>query len=415
LQNAIIGMAQDFVGSNNINLLKPNGQLGTRRVGGKDASAPRYIFTQLSDITSAIYKKADSSVLTYLNDDGLQVEPEYYMPIIPMVLINGAIGIGTGFSTNVPCYNPMDIVAVLKRLLKDEDIADTELAPWYRGFKGVIEKNDHGKFVSRGMFVKTSPTKVDITELPVGMWTLDFKEMLEEYMDKSQDIKNYDSQYTEADIHFTLHFATPQICDEYVKLQENGTTKLENVFKLVSTKNMSTSNMYLFNSKCQIQKYDTAVDIIRDFYAVRLTYYQKRKDRLQDDLTYDIRLLENKIRFLKEVVAERITVHKMRKEDLMAKLKLDDYLMHQGSFDYILRIPIYNMTIDKLEDLEKEKKSAHTELQRIKDIDVRTWWSEELDEFSSQYDKFLQGFDKKKKSKSSTCITTSSKKKITKK
>jgi DNA topoisomerase-2 len=280
-------------------------------------------------------------------------------------------------------------VNVLKRILANESLDDMDLVPWYRGFKGIIEKNDQGKYVSRGTFTKTAATKIDITELPVGMWTLDFKELLEEYLDKSQDIKNYESHYTETDIRFTLHFANGATCDEYLKIQDNGYTKLENELKLVSSKNLSTSNMYLFNSKCQIQKYDTPIDIIRDFYDIRLTYYQKRKDSMLNDLVYDIQLLENKIRFIKEVVAENITVHKMRKDDLEKRLTTDGYMKHQDSYDYIMRIPIYNLTIDKVEELEREKKKADEEIDRVKAIDIKSWWSDELDEFVNAYNKFL--------------------------
>ena len=104
LNGAIVGMAQDYVGSNNINLLLPNGQFGTRLQGGKDSASERYIFTQLNQITRYIYRKEDDPVLEYLEDDGDPVEPRYYVPIVPMVLVNGGKGIGTGFSTDILSY-----------------------------------------------------------------------------------------------------------------------------------------------------------------------------------------------------------------------------------------------------------------------------------------------------------------------
>lgn len=389
LQSAIINLAQNFVGSNNINILKPNGQFGTRRCGGKDAGSPRYIYTLLNPITSIIYPKVDHEILTYLNDDGLDVEPEYFMPIIPMVLVNGALGIGTGFSTNVPCYNPKDIVAVLRMLLKGESVSDMELTPWYKGFKGVIEKKDDDKFVSRGRFHKITATKVEITELPVGVWTQDFKETLESYMDAHNELRNYESHYTDTDIRFVLHFASGAVTDQYLTVESNGYTKLENELKLVSSKMLGTTNMYLFNSKCQIQKYDTAIDIIKEFYNVRLGYYNKRKEHMLAKLSYDIDLLDNKLRFIREVVAENILVHKMKKVQLEERLNKDGYKQHEGKYDYILRIPVYNLTIDKIEDLEAEKAKADAELQRVKDLDVKVWWTDDLQEFSKVYDEFL--------------------------
>ena len=392
LQSAIVGMAQNFVGSNNINLLKPNGQFGSRRCGGADSASPRYIFTQLSTMTNLLFSKEDSQVLNYLNDDGIPVEPEYYVPISPLILVNGSIGIGTGFSTNIPSYNPRDIINVLKQLMalgQDQDleqIKQIEIVPWYRGFKGTIEKKDN-KYVSRGTYTKVTATKVDITELPVGYWTQDFKEHLEEYMEKNPDIKNYDSHYTEVDIKFTLHFANSEACDSYLKIETNGYTKLENDLKLVSSKNLGTTNMHLFNAKCQIQKYDKPVDIIIDFYKIRLEYYNKRKEYMLKKLRDDILLLMNKIRFIKAVVSEEIVVYKMKKSELEKRLESDQYLLHDDKYDYLLRIPIYNLTIDKVLELEHEHKLSNDEITRITDLDIKVWWLEDLDNFMKEYDK----------------------------
>jgi DNA topoisomerase-2 len=174
LNAAIVGMAQNFVGSNNINLFVPNGQFGTRLQGGKDSASERYIFTQLNKITRTIFPSFDDNVLTYLNDDGLLVEPIYYAPIIPMVLVNGSKGIGTGFSTDIMCYDPIKIIQYLKNklLLKEENI---DFIPYYDGFKGQISKISDEKFLVRGLYEKIGPDKIRVTELPVGYWTEDFK------------------------------------------------------------------------------------------------------------------------------------------------------------------------------------------------------------------------------------------------
>ncbi|KAL0429245.1 UNVERIFIED_CONTAM: DNA topoisomerase 2 [Sesamum radiatum] len=160
LASTIIGMAQDYVGSNNINLLLPNGQFGTRGQGGKDHASARYIFTQLSPLTRYLFPKADDILLNYLNEDGQSIEPTWYVPIIPMVLVNGSEGIGTGWSSFIPNYNPLDIIANLRHLLNDEPM--DPMHPWYKGFR----------------------------ELPVRKWTQDYKEFLESISaenDKSKD------------------------------------------------------------------------------------------------------------------------------------------------------------------------------------------------------------------------------------
>ena len=182
LNAAIVGMAQNFVGSNNINLLLPNGQFGTRLQGGKDSASERYIFTQLNKITRSIFPASDDNILNYLNDDGLSVEPVFYAPIIPMVLINGSKGIGTGFSTDIMCFNPLQIIQYLKnKLLSIEE--DMEFIPYYEGFQGLITKISDDKFLIKGVYEKLGNDKIRVTELPVGYWTEDFKELLEEIID----------------------------------------------------------------------------------------------------------------------------------------------------------------------------------------------------------------------------------------
>lgn len=381
LQMAIVGMAQDFVGSNNINLLQPLGQMGTRRCGGKDAAQPRYIFTNLSDICSKIFIKEDLDVLTYINDDGMNVEPEHYIPIIPMILVNGSVGIGTGFSTNIPCYNPRDIIAVLKRLINNEDVCgtETELVPWYNGFTGKIEKINN-KYYSRGIFRKLAGNKVEITELPIGTWTFDFKCLLEDLLDKKGDVfKGYENNSTEDQVKFTIQFSNANVLEDYMAMGEDGITKFETELKLSTSKPLSTTNMYAFNHKGVITKFDTPLDIIKAFYHIRLDYYQKRKDYQIQKYNYDLQLLENKLRFVKAVVAEEIIPHKMRKSELEDKLTQDGYMLHEDSFDYIIRIPVYNLTIDKVAELEKEKNKALDKYNEILNKDIRDIWVSELD------------------------------------
>jgi DNA topoisomerase-2 len=412
LQSAIIAMAQNFVGANNINLLKPNGQFGSRCLGGKDSGAPRYIYTLIEKITQILFNKQDNGVLTYMNDDGINVEPEYYVPLIPLVLINGAIGIGTGFSTNVPSYNPIDIIAILKNLLTDNEIEFEEIVPWYMGFEGTIE-NSNDKFISRGCFKKLTTTKVEITEIPVGTWTEDFKILLEEMTEK--DLKHYESYYSDKKVHFILHFPSSDVLDKYLQIENNGFTKLENDFKLVSSKNLGTTNMYLYNHKGQIQKYNTPLDIILEFYQVRLMYYTKRKIHIIDQLEKDMDIMKNKIRFIKAVVNEEVKVSKLKKIELEIYLKDNDYLLVNNSYDYLLRIPIYNITRDKVEEIEEEYRKAEGILNDIKNKTEKEMWLEELDMFEKEYLKFKEDYYNKHNDNEQIEASSTKKKKVSRK
>uniref|UniRef100_A0A8I5ND77 DNA topoisomerase 2 n=1 Tax=Papio anubis TaxID=9555 RepID=A0A8I5ND77_PAPAN len=121
LMMTIVNLAQNFVGSNNINLLQPIGQFGTRLHGGKDAASPRYIFTMLSSLARLLFPAVDDNLLKFLYDDNQRVEPEWYIPIIPMVLINGAEGIGTGWACKLPNYDAREIVNNVRRMLDGLD------------------------------------------------------------------------------------------------------------------------------------------------------------------------------------------------------------------------------------------------------------------------------------------------------
>lgn len=141
LQGTIVNMAQNFCGSNNINLLTPSGQFGTRRLGGKDAASARYIFTKLEPITRKIFHPDDDELLDYNTDDGQKIEPTFYVPVIPMVLVNGCDGIGTGWSSNVNNYNPREIISNLRKLINGEEME--EMKPFYEGFSGEVSTGMH--------------------------------------------------------------------------------------------------------------------------------------------------------------------------------------------------------------------------------------------------------------------------------
>ena len=263
LTQTIIGMAQNFVGSNNINLLSPCGQFGTRLMGGKDAASPRYVFTKLEAITRCIFHPHDDPLLTYLDDDGQSIEPAFYVPIVPMVLINGSEGIGTGWSTSIPTFNPREIVANLRRMISGE-LAEP-MVPWFRGFTGdVVAKvgKDSANYTVSGRIEQIDATTVVISELPVGKWTTDYKQMLEGMVIGSapaskeegaapvpQIIKSFRENHTDTDVLFTV-VLPPERMTEI--LQDKG--GLHKRFKLDGS--VATSNMHIFDQQNRIKKFE---------------------------------------------------------------------------------------------------------------------------------------------------------------
>lgn len=356
--------------------------------GGKDAGQSRYIHTMLSKDCINIFKKEDKNILNYLNDDGVSIEPEFYIPTIPMILVNGALGIATGFSTNIPCFDPNDIVNVLKMLINNENVDDYELKPWYKGFKGEIFKlND--KYYSKGIYKKIK-TKVLITELPIGVWIYDYKCHLEEILDPTNNkydcnFKSYENNSDDININITLVFNNEdKLNDNFYTTDNNGFTKFENQFKMITSKPLSMTNMYAFNENCQIQKFNNPIDIIKQFYNVRLTYYQKRKDYICENITNQLLILNNKIRFMTDIIEEKIIVHKIKKTELEEYLENNDYNKINNNYDYIIKIPIYNFTIDKIENLKIERDNLYKEFDIIKNKKIQHMWDEELLKFDTQ-------------------------------
>ena len=375
LHDAIIGMAQCFVGSNNINLLEPNGQFGTRIQGGKDAASPRYIHTQLSSLVPLLFPEEDEGVLRYMQDDGQQVEPTQYYPVIPMVLINGAMGIGTGFSTTVPCYNPREVIENVRRLLRDEE--PFEMTPWYRGFKGRIEGG-----VSHGVYRILTDTSVEITELPIGVWTEDFKTLAEGLLDKhSSEIKDVENHYTEHDVRFVVRFQNREVQREWLApVGEGELNKLQSEFKLQCTRGLLTTNMHLYDPQGVIKKYPDVESIMRDFVQARLECYRARKahqlTRMREELMY----LRARIRFVSSIIEGTLFVMNVSKKDLVSSLRAAEYPpMEPGEYDYLIRMPIQTLTTERKQDLEQDCDRRSAALEDLEKTSEQELWTGELD------------------------------------
>jgi len=374
LHEAIIGMAQDFVGSNNLNLLQPNGQFGTRIQGGKDSASPRYIHTELNSIVPCIFHADDLDILEYLDDDGMKIEPVHYIPIIPMILVNGSVGIGTGFSTNIPSYNPKDIISNLKRLMNNQEMLD--MKPWYRGFKGTIEDG-----VSKGVYERKGNTKVEVTELPVGYWTEDFKVHIENYMDKNPKVlRDYESHYTEKDVRFVLQFYSKEVCDEYMIFDtEKRATKFEIEFKMHTSRQLSTSNMHLYTKSGNIKKYKDVLEILREFYEIRMEYYVKRKMHKIKKIKKELKYLDARIKFIEDIIEGRLIIMNNKKQNIVDYLDKNEYPLHENTYDYLIKMPIHNLTYEKKQELEKECKDKHVMLTNIENETEITTWTNDLE------------------------------------
>ena len=381
LNGAIVGMAQNFVGSNNINLFEPNGQFGTRLQGGKDSASERYIFTQLNAITRLIYRAEDDAVLEYLDDDGQLVEPTFYAPIVPMILINGTKGIGTGFSTDIMCHNPMQVIDYIQAmLLKKPEAEWGAIEPYYRGFKGTIAPlSTPGKFLIRGLYsVDAAKKQVRVTELPVGFWTEDFKKHLESLIETNA-VKDYVDMSTDTVVDFTVTLPATASVDA---------AAIEKLLKLCSTE--STSNMHLFDSQDQLKKYGNVYDIVREYYATRLTLYGKRKTHQLAAMAADLRVLSNKARYIQELLDGSIDLRRKRGDELVAMMQSKSYdaLKSDTSapdYKYLLKLPMDSVSEENVHKLLKEKGQKELQHSTLEGTSIEQLWLADLAELRAEY------------------------------
>ena len=356
LAETIVKLANDYTGSNNINLLEPCGQFGTRLMGGKDASQTRYIFTRLTPEARNIFDPRDDPILTYLDDDGRSIEPDFYIPTLPMVLVNGTEGIGTGFSCYVPPFNPKDIRENILSFLDGKPIK--RMKPWFKGFKGTVFEQDDS-WVTQGVWSTIGRT-VKVTELPPGRWTQDYKEHLDSLVEK-KIISGFTNNSTTENVDFLIQDYNGKDVVKDLKLQ----------------KTFRTSNMHLFHPTRGIHKYETPEEILMDFITLRREYYNKRKEYLIKVLEAKSTMCDYKSRFVSMVINGEIIVFRRKKQELENQLSTL-FPQINGSWDYLLNIKTVQYTEESVRELLAQSKQAKKELEIMKSTSPMTMWKDDI-------------------------------------
>jgi DNA topoisomerase II len=444
LQQTIVGLAQTFVGSNNVNCLEPSGNFGSRLAGGSDAASARYIHTRLSPFARRVFPALDEPNLEHQFEDGKTIEPKVFAPIIPMVLVNGADGIGTGWSTSIPNYHPVDIVKNLKRRMgrldgESEELPFEPMTPWFRGWKGIAEPEAAGRFKFNGLVSHDAshPNEVVITELPIRMWTDDFKARLEEII-RAEKSPSFIKDYQEFNDHKNVHFVIQMEEKHMNKALEEG---LLEKFKL--QKSVATTNLVAFDTNGQIRKYEKVEDIMEEFYGYRMKMYSDRKAYWLKVYHADYRRLKNQYRFIEEIIDGKLVVSRKKKTILIEELRTRKYEAFPKNagpkkaksaeeemeeedaeggvdgeaeekdagtrdYDYLLSVriphlsslchdslltgcpvpqmPIWSLTVERLAKLKTQiaaKKAEHDELDALSEKDL---WCKDLDDFIEEWD-----------------------------
>jgi len=336
LHGTIIGLAQDFVGSNNINLLLPCGQFGSRLEGGDDAASVRYIFTKFSPVTKKIFDYRDDEIL---GEGGV---PDFYVPILPMCLVNGCDGIGTGFSCKIPPFNPADLKENILRVLNKEPMK--KMKPWYKGFTGKVTQTDDTTWVFEGKVSKISPGTYSVTELPPGMWTQKYKETLED-----AGIR-YENHSTESNPNFTIYSDTEVTCPK---------------------KTIHTTNMYLITPN-GIRKFESPEEILFEYVKLRLYYYKLRKANIKENISKKLKNLQDKIKFITAVINGNLKVFARSKSDIkidLDKMDLSIEMLGTRTEDY---------TNEKISELNNTIRELSAKLEEVTTTSTADMWKKDI-------------------------------------
>lgn len=442
LHEAIIGMAQNFIGTNNINVLVPSGQFGTRIMGGKDHASPRYIFTRLEEITRAVFHADDDAIMNYLVEDGSTIEPQYYVPILPMLLVNGSAGIGTGYSTDIPCFNPRDLMAYIRRRLTDPmwavaggGSAETAFVPFYEGFRGTIETTAKPTtFLIKGTYVRDTAAAdtIVVTELPVGLWTQTFKEHLvalmtpdndsaaavkkdakDAKMEKAKaklakgkgkkgddtasdsgaapaipDVADFTLDITDSTVTARIRFAKGRLAALEAQSTEHvGCNGVHKLLKLYTT--VSTTNMNAFDAEGHLHLYRTPKEIADAHFDVRMEYYVKRKARLVEGLERELVRISNRAKFILEVLAGTVDLRRKSADVIQTMLTNKGYDLVDGKYAYLTDMSLMSLSQERVDTLLKEKGEKDAELAAVLATDEATMWSRDLDALETAYADFI--------------------------
>jgi len=361
LESAMVGMAQKF--KNSLPLLDGIGQFGSLR--SPSAGAPRYISAKLHPNFRLIYK--DFELLTNKVEEGEEIEPEYFLPIVPTVILNGTSGIAVGFATNILNRNPKDVVDACIAVLKGEKIKT--LTPWVSEFNGTFTRDlgNPKTWKISGSYEIVNTTTVKITEIPPSFTYERYEEHLNNLVEK-KIIVSYDDNSADK-IQYVLKFQRDVLKSYLTK------DKLSNLLKLET---QETENLTTIDENGNLKIFEKAEDIVSHFVGVRLDFYIKRKQFIIDKLNRELTLITGKARFIRDIIEGQLVINNTPKQEIVQKLKSLKYIEIDGSYNYLLNMPIHSLTKERFEELLNEEGNKKTELEIIKGTDHKDMYMKDL-------------------------------------
>lgn len=367
LDNVIVNMAKSYVGTNNLPLLYPEGNFGTRLM--PEASASRYIFTHKQKYLDLLFRKEYNSVLTKQYFEGELIEPVHYVPVLPLVLINGTVGVSSGYAQKVFNRSVEDVIRYIKLYFSDDNV-NLILSPNIKGFSGTCHQGDNNKqWLFKGRIQRTAVNKVLITEVPFNYSLKDYIVELDKLEEKGF-IKSY-TDMSDSKFMFEVVFES-KILKELT--DDDLLDKLSLVYK-------DTENYTFINENNKIVVYDNIEDVINHYIKIKLEYTQKRLEHQINELKSELKVNTSKAFFIMSVIKGDIVLMNKKKDEVINQIKTFEKIIEvDGNYNYILSMPLYNLTQEKFNELKEKIKSTKEEIKELEQKDPKEVWLSEIEE-----------------------------------
>ena len=367
LDGVVVNLGQDFAGTNNVPLLQKKGNFGTRFA--QEASAPRYIFTYGSKNLFTLFKKEDLKILKEQMFEGERIEPVFYVPTLPLILVNGSEGVSSGFAQKILPRNPKNIIKYLTNKIQGKRNNKDLLKPFFKDFKGTVEQGETSfQWLIKGKIERTNKNQITISEIPVGYDLKTYIKVLKTLED-SKVILDWDD-LSDKEFKFIVKMNSKDLD----KLSED-----EILDKLKLVKKV-TENLTCLNANNQIQEFQSAEEILDYYFKVKMEYLGKRKDYLVQELKTDLDILNAKITFIKAILDKSLVIEKQPKDKIVKNLEKIITVKVQDSYDYLLNMPLYSLTLEKIKALTETLKNSKLKLKETQEKTLENFWLEDLEE-----------------------------------
>ena len=367
ISGSIITLAQNYAGTNNLPLLTREGNFGSRFEN--EASATRYIFTAKEKYFDNIFNKDDNNVLIEQHFEGTKIEPRFFVPTLPLILINGSEGIATGFAQKILSRNPDKIKKAILSILSNKKINEDYLTPSFNGFTGTVKQGDTiNQWLVKGTIKRLSSSKILIEEIPIGYDLKTYISILDD-LEENKVIKSYKDKSENDKFCFEITMSPSDL----VKFSDEDLLQKFKLIKKIS------ENYTCLDENNRIRVFENSEEILRAFVKIKLEYLQKRKDYQLQKLEDDIKLDFSKYLFIKNIVENKLIINKRKKTDIETDLqKIDNIIKKDGSFDYLLQLNILSLTEERMNKLQEDIKTKKESLDSLKLKSPEDIWKEEI-------------------------------------